>query len=143
MSKKPSEVKSLKVGKYVIIDDEPCKVLSISTSSPGKHGAAKARIDARGLFDDQKRTIVKPVNARIDVPILDKRKGQVLSVSGSEVQLMDLESYETMDIPNPDNIEVRKVQALRGERSFTLVFPKQGCSNIRYELIFMAESEKG
>ncbi|MGA9149745.1 MAG: hypothetical protein WBZ36_04130 [Candidatus Nitrosopolaris sp.] len=26
---------------------------------------------------------------------------------------------------NPDNIEIRKVQALTGERSFTLVFPKQ------------------
>ncbi|MCK5027832.1 MAG: translation initiation factor IF-5A [Candidatus Pacebacteria bacterium] len=121
MSKKPSEVRLLKVGKYVIIDDEPCKILNISTSSPGKHGAAKARIDARGLFDEQKRTIIKPVNAKIDVPILDKRKGQVLSVSGSEVQLMDLETYETMDIPNPDNVEVVE----GGETSYMIVLGRK------------------
>lgn len=127
MSKKPSEVRLLKVGKYVIIDDEPCKILNISTSSPGKHGAAKARIDARGLFDEQKRTIIKPVNAKIDVPILDKRKGQVLSVSGSEVQLMDLETYETMDIPNPDNVEVVE----GGETSYMIVLGRKKITGSR------------
>ncbi len=127
MSKKPSEVRLLKVGKYVIIDDEPCKILNISTSSPGKHGAAKARIDARGLFDEQKRTIIKPVNAKIDVPILDKRKGQVLSVAGSEVQLMDLETYETMDIPNPDNVEVVE----GGETSYMIVLGRKKITGSR------------
>ena len=121
MSKKPSEVRLLKVGKYLIIDDEPCKVLNISTSSPGKHGAAKARIDARGLFDNQKRTIIKPVTAKIDVPILDKRKGQVLAVSGSEVQIMDLETYETIDIPNPDSVEVKEGE----EASYMIVLGRK------------------
>ena len=108
MSKKPSEVRLLREGKYVVIDDEPCKILSISTSSPGKHGSAKARVDARGLFDNQKRTIVKPVDAKIDIPIIDKRKGSVLAVHGSEVQLMDLETYETIDVPNPDNLPAKE-----------------------------------
>ena len=64
MSKKVVEVKTLKVGKYVIINDAVSKITSISTSSPGKHGAAKARVEAAGVFDNQKRTFVKPVDAK-------------------------------------------------------------------------------
>jgi len=104
MSKKVVEVKTLKVGKYVIFDGEASKIVSIQTSSPGKHGAAKARIDAIGIFDNQKRGIVKPVDAKIDIPIIDKRTGQVLALMGSDVQLMDLETYETFEVPIPDEL---------------------------------------
>ncbi|MDD1773989.1 MAG: translation initiation factor IF-5A [Methanobacterium sp.] len=104
MSKKVVEVKTLKVGKYVIFDGEASKIVNIQTSSPGKHGAAKARIDAVGIFDNQKRGIVKPVDAKIDIPIIDKRVAQVLALMGSDVQLMDLESYETFEVPIPDEL---------------------------------------
>ena len=48
--KELSEIRNLKVNRYIIIDDEPCKIVSISTSKPGKHGEAKARIEAIGVF---------------------------------------------------------------------------------------------
>ena len=80
MSKKVVEVKTLKVGKYVIIDGEASKITSIQTSSPGKHGAAKARVEALGIFDKQKRNFVKPVDSKCDVPMIDKRLGQVLAL---------------------------------------------------------------
>jgi len=105
MSKKVLEVKTLKVGKYVIIDGEASKITSIQTSSPGKHGAAKARVEAMGVFDKQKRNFVKPVDSKCDVPMIDKRLGQVLAIMGDNVQLMDLESYETFDIPIPDELK--------------------------------------
>ena len=104
MAKKVVEVKTLKVGKYVILDGEASKIVNIQTSSPGKHGAAKARVDAIGIFDNQKRGIVKPVDSKIDVPIIDKRTAQVLSLMGSDVQLMDLETYETFEVPIPDEL---------------------------------------
>ncbi|MCL2115776.1 MAG: translation initiation factor IF-5A [Methanobrevibacter sp.] len=105
MSKKVVEVKTLKVGKYVILDGEASKITSLSTSSPGKHGAAKARLEAVGIFDNQKRSIVKPVDTKIDIPIIDKRVGQVLALMGSDVQLMDMESYETIELPIPDELK--------------------------------------
>ena len=104
MSKKVVEVKTLKVGKYVILDSEASKIVNIQTSSPGKHGAAKARIDALGIFDNQKRNIVKPVDAKIEVPMIDKRTAQVLALMASDVQLMDLETYETFEVPIPDEM---------------------------------------
>jgi translation initiation factor 5A len=106
MSKKVVEVKTLKVGKYVIIDGEASKITSIQTSSPGKHGAAKARVEALGIFDKQKRNFVKPVDSKCDVPMIDKRLGQVLALMGKDdVQLMDLETYETFEIPIPDELK--------------------------------------
>ena len=105
MSKKVVEVKTLKVGKYVILGGEASKIVGIQTSSPGKHGAAKARVDAVGIFDKQKRTLVKPVDAKVDVPMIDKRAAQVLALMGANVQLMDLESYETFDVPIPEDLK--------------------------------------
>lgn len=104
---KPMDVGELKVGSYIIIDDAPCKIVSYSKSKPGKHGAAKARIVAISVFDDTKKTIVKPVSAQVDVPIIDKKTGQVIALLPSAVQLMDLETYEMNEAPYPDDQELK------------------------------------
>ena len=102
--KMQTEVRTLKEGGYVIIDDEPCEIVSMSVSKPGKHGAAKARIDAIGIFDKQKRSIVQPVTAKIYVPIVERKRAQVISVMGNVAQLMDLETYETFELEVPDEV---------------------------------------
>ena len=104
---KPMDVGELRVGSYVIIDDAPCKIVSYSKSKPGKHGAAKARIVAISVFDDTKKTIVKPVSAQVDVPIIDKKTGQVIALLPSAVQLMDLETYEMTEAPYPDDQDLK------------------------------------
>jgi|SRR5579875_956537 translation initiation factor 5A len=101
------EVRELKEGRYMMIDEEPCRILSIQTSKPGKHGEAKARIDAVGLFDESKRSVVFPVKHKVQVPMIGKRQAQVLSLSGSEVQLMDLESYETFSLAIDDETKAQ------------------------------------
>jgi translation initiation factor 5A len=100
--KTQAEIKSLKEGKYVIIDDEPCKVVRISTSRPGKHGHAKIRIEAVGIIDRRKREIVKPGDAKVEVPIVEKKKAQVISVGSNSVHLMDLQDYQTFEISKPE-----------------------------------------
>ena len=103
----PKDVGELKIGSYVIIDDEPCKIVSYSKSKPGKHGAAKARIVAIGVFNEAKKTIVKPVSAQVDVPIIDKSTGQVIALLPSAVQLMNLENYEMTESPYPEEEEIK------------------------------------
>jgi translation initiation factor 5A len=93
------EVRELKEGRYLLIDDEPCRIIGIQTSKPGKHGEAKARIDAVGLFDGSKRSVVYPVKHKVQVPMIGKRQAQILSLTEVEVQLMDLETYETFSLP--------------------------------------------
>ena len=104
MSKTIAEVRELKPNRYIIIDDEPCKIVSITTSKPGKHGDAKARIEAFGIFDGQKRSVVYPVKHKVQVPIIDKRVAQVIAIMGDEVQLMDMETYETFTLPITEDI---------------------------------------
>jgi translation initiation factor 5A len=104
---KPVDVGSLKVGGYMIIDGEPCHIVDITKSKPGKHGSAKARIVAIGVFDGQKRQFVKPVDLGAEVPIIDKRTGQVYAVNPSGVQIMDLETYEYFDAPYPQEEELK------------------------------------
>jgi translation initiation factor 5A len=99
-----AEVRELKEGRYIVIDNEPCKINSISTSKPGKHGEAKARIEAIGIFDGNKKSVVYPVKHKVLVPLIDKRQAQVVSVLGGEAQLMDLETYEMFSLPIPDDI---------------------------------------
>jgi len=103
--KQLAEVRTLRVNRYMIIDDEPCKIMSISTSKPGKHGEAKARIEAIGIFDGQKKSVVHPVKHKIHVPIIDKRTAQVVALMGANVQLMDMETYETFEMPIPDEFK--------------------------------------
>ena len=105
MAWEQAEVRTLKEGRYMNIDDEPCKIISISTSKPGKHGEAKARIEAVGIFDGGKRSVVYPVKHRVQVPMIDKRQAQIVTVMGDEVQLMDLDTYEMFQLPIPDDLK--------------------------------------
>ena len=100
----------MKPNRYLLVDEEPCKILSISTAKPGKHGAAKAMMDVVGLFDGQKRKVTYSVTDKIKVPIIDKRGAQVIAVQGDEAQLMDMETYETFSVPIEDEF-VGKVEA--------------------------------
>jgi len=126
--KELAEVRTLKVNRYVIVDGEPCRIMSLSTSKPGKHGEAKARIEAIGVFDGQKRSIVHPVKHKVHVPMIDKRSAQVLALMGNIVQLMDLDTYETFEMPIPSEFkgklkpggEIQYLQAL-GKKKITRV----------------------
>ncbi len=104
---KPVDVGSLKVGSYVIVDNEPCRIVDLTKSKPGKHGAAKARVVTIGVFDGVKRSFVKPVDAKVEVPIIEKKSGQVISVMPNAVQIMDLETYEVFETPPPDDEDLR------------------------------------
>ncbi|MEM2143140.1 MAG: translation initiation factor IF-5A [Candidatus Thorarchaeota archaeon] len=106
MSIRKADAKSLKPGSYLMIDDEPCKVLSVETSKPGKHGAAKARVVAVGFFTGRKRDVIMPADRMVDVPVIEKRSATVIADLGDHYQVMDTESYETYDIPKPDDPEI-------------------------------------
>lgn len=103
--KEQVEVRSLKEGKYVLIDDEPCVIKSITHSKTGKHGAAKSRIDAIGIFDGTKRSIVAPVTDKIYVPVVERKSAQVISISGDIAQIMDMADYSTIELKIPEELK--------------------------------------
>jgi len=108
--KKVVSIGSLQKGNYIIIDGVACKVVSTQTSRPGKHGHAKVRMLAVGLIDGRKREIVKPGHENVEVPIVDKRTAQVLSISGDIANVMDSETYETFDLKIPEDLKAEIVE---------------------------------
>jgi len=96
---------SVKPGGFIVIDDVACKIVSAETSKSGKHGHAKIRIVAIGLIDNRKRDIVLPAHDTVEVPIIDKRSAQVLSVSDDTANVMDEENYETFDLAIPEELK--------------------------------------
>ena len=102
--KKLVEVGTLKKGDTIIIDNAACKITDLSTSRPGKHGHAKVNMMAVGILDGKKRNKVMPGHDRIDVPIIEEKTAQVLSISGNQANVMDSESYETFDMEIPQDL---------------------------------------
>jgi translation initiation factor 5A len=101
-----TSIKSLKPGRYVNIDGEPCRVLSIQISKPGKHGSAKARVETQGIFDNQKRIILKPADEEMEVPLIEKKTAQIIAIIDEDrVQLMDTQSYETFESKVPEELK--------------------------------------
>ncbi len=103
-----------RVGTNILFEGKPMTVKKIDISKTGKHGHAKARIEAVGMFDGGKKVFVIPGHDRLEVPMVDKRKGQVLSL-GDKISLMDLESFETLEVDCPEQ-EVKE-QLKEGENA--------------------------
>lgn len=91
-----------KVGTNILVDGLACTIKSIDISKTGKHGHAKCRIEAIGIIGGSKKVFVVPGHDRLEVPLVEKRKAQVLSKGVNTVNLMDLESFETLDISCPE-----------------------------------------
>ncbi len=102
---RPADLGSLKEGSYIVIENEPCKVVEVEKSKPGKHGSAKVRLTGIAIFTGSKKTVIGTVDTHIEVPMIDKRAAQVISATQSTVQLMDLQSFEVTETATPTEPE--------------------------------------
>ena len=130
---KPASLSDVKIGSYIIIDGEPCRIIEYDKSKPGKHGSAKARVVATGVFDGSKHSLVSPVSAGIEIPMIEKRTGQLISINKEQgiVQLMDMETFETFDSPPPDDKEINNKLIEGGEVEYWKVLGKTKIVRIR------------
>jgi len=105
MATKNQSVGSLQKGSYVLLEGAACKVFDMQVSRPGKHGHAKVRLTAVGIVDDKKRIVVMPGHDNVEVPIVEKKSAQILSVQGDVANVMDSETYETFDLKIPEDLK--------------------------------------
>ena len=101
----PKSVGTLQKGNYVIIDGVASIVSDTQTSRPGKHGHAKVRLVAVGMIDGKKREVVMPGHDNIDVPIIEKKIAQILSIHDTSANVMDSETFETFDLKIPEELQ--------------------------------------
>ena len=97
-------------GTSIILEGVASRVVDVEISKPGKHGHSKVRISAVGLIDDKKRIVVMPGHDNVEVPIIEKKNAQVLSVYGDVANVMDSETYETFDLKIPEELKGQVVE---------------------------------
>jgi len=124
MEKKFVRATQIRPGNYILIDGTVCQVKELEKSKPGKHGASKARITAIGVFDGQKRNLMQPGTDDVEVPMVDKGNAQVVAVMGDLIQIMDMESYQTYEIPKPKDVVVQQgdeVEYIKADENIKVV----------------------
>jgi translation initiation factor 5A len=94
-----------RAGVAILIDGVPCIVKSCDISKTGKHGHAKCRIEAISIMDGKKKVFVVSGHERLECPLINKRKAQVLSITESRASVMDLETFETIELAVPEDLQ--------------------------------------
>ena len=105
MATKMIEATEMRVGTYLMLDGTAHQVKKYDVSKTGKHGHAKVRYEAISAFTGKKKVGVVPGHDKFEVPMVDKRAAQVLSISGKTASLMDSESFENLDLEIPEELE--------------------------------------
>jgi translation initiation factor 5A len=105
----------VKEGTSIIVDGAPCTARGNDISKTGKHGASKCRIECIGVLDGKKRIVAVPGHERFEVPLIEKKKAQILSVSGETASVMDSESFETFDIPISEEVKADVAEGKNAE----------------------------
>jgi len=97
-----------------MVDEEPCIIKATERSKSGKHGHAKVRVVCVGLFDDNKRSLTIPSGHMVEVPEIIKGNAQINFIEDTSINIMDLESYESMDVDWPKDEElIQKLKELQ------------------------------
>ena len=107
---KMESVGNLQKGSYIVLEGAACRVADMQVSRPGKHGHSKVRLTGIGIVDNKKRIVVMPGHDNVDVPIVEKKSAQVLSVKGDVANVMDSESYETFDLAITEELKGQVVE---------------------------------
>ena len=106
------EIRTLKVGRFCVVDEEAYKILSISKSKPGKHGSAKARLELVSLFSSKKISHEGTDTDSIHVPMIEKGKAMVTHIDGEEVHAMNMKDHSMMILPVDPDIQVDSGQEI-------------------------------
>jgi len=91
-----------------MIDEEPCIIKSTERSKSGKHGHAKVRVVCVGIFDNNKRSLTFPSGSMVEIPEIIKGNAQINFIEDNSINIMDLESYESIDVAWPNDEELAK-----------------------------------
>jgi len=114
MSIRRTEIQKLKSGQYLMVEEEPCVIKSTERSKSGKHGHAKVRVVCVGVFDNNKRSLTIPSGHMVEVPEINKGTAQVNFIEDAVINIMDLESYQSMDVRWPSDEDlVAKIKDLQ------------------------------
>ncbi len=107
MAFKTINATAAKSGTTILVEGVACTIKSNDISKTGRHGHAKCRIEAVGIIDGKKRVFICGGHEKLEIPHIEKRKAQVLHMVGEKASVMDLESFETLEIEKEQGLELK------------------------------------
>ncbi len=115
MVSKVIEATEMRVGTFLMLDGSAHQVKKMDISKTGKHGHAKVRFEAVSVMTGKKKVQVVPGHDKFEVPMVDKRQAQVLSVAGETASIMDNENFENLDLPISEDLKGHVVDGVTVE----------------------------
>ena len=71
---KPVKASSLRVNGFTLLHGNPCKIVSMATSKPGKHGHAKILFVGMDVFTGKRYEEISQAGHTMYVPLIDKKE---------------------------------------------------------------------
>lgn len=109
----------LRVGKYVMLRDQPCKIVELHKSNPGKHGSAKIRIVGLHVFTGKKYDDLFQASEMATVPVVTKTDYEVLEIpdDGSLIVKKGSQVRKDLHLPTEDDLRTKIVDMNRQIKS--------------------------
>jgi len=105
LDKKLLTMGEVRLNSYAIIEGSICKITEVEKSMPSHRSSPRIRLVGVDLFNGQKKQLMKPAGAVIEVPIIEKKIAQVIALSGTNAQIMDMESFDNFELPIPEELQ--------------------------------------
>ncbi|KAL8725827.1 MAG: hypothetical protein Q9166_007114 [cf. Caloplaca sp. 2 TL-2023] len=118
----PTEASQLAKGDYILIKTHPCRIISKSTSKPGKHGHAKISFEAIDTLTGKRHTHLSPAHGTVSVPVVVRKEYLLLDItSDGYLNLFDQHTGQSKDdvrAPTEGEVAERlgKLWAKEGEK---------------------------
>lgn len=99
----PVQASALRKGGYVMINNNPCKIVSMSTSKTGKHGHAKVNFTGIDIFTGDKNNGIQGSTHNMDVPNVTRVEYTLTDIDEGYLVLMDDSGDIKEDLTLPPN----------------------------------------
>lgn len=84
-------------GKFFEYKNELLQVTAKNLVTSGTHSHTKLVFTVCNIQGKKERKITLAHNDRVDIIDIMKKKATIISISGKDVQIMDINTYETLD----------------------------------------------
>jgi len=96
----------LKKGEFILINNAIFKITRKEVVAVGTHSHSKTKIYVQPIEGGGEKNYIYNHQDRVEMPEIENRVGQIISVGTNSLQVMDTKTYETVEVlANPDILQ--------------------------------------
>ncbi|GAM27223.1 hypothetical protein SAMD00019534_103980 [Acytostelium subglobosum LB1] len=102
----PMQASQIRVGKFCLIKEHPCKVVETSSSGTGKHGKCKINFVGIDIFTSKKYEHAMISDQTVEEPNVDVTEYQLINIDDGYLSLLDHNGQLRSDLKLPADQEL-------------------------------------